>query len=110
MCATFNPRKKTVKCALCNDVFHRSCVGFTRHQAEVIQRWLCQTCLGRNPDIPAPDAVMEIDLVKYISQYRANKTVLKIIPKGAAFCVADALQKLLDRVIRERSHLAWGKL
>ena len=109
-CATINHRKKVVKCALCKDVYHRSCVGLTRNQAEVIQRWLCSTCLGRDPDVPVPDAVMEIDLVEYISQCRKNKTVLKIIPKGAAFSIADALQKLLDRVIREKSHIAWGKL
>ena len=33
-----------------------------------------------------------------------------IIPKGAIITVADAIQKLLDRVIQEGSLTAWGKL
>ena len=36
--------------------------------------------------------------------------VLRVVPKGAIFCVADALQKLLERVIREGTPYAWGRL
>ena len=33
-----------------------------------------------------------------------------MVPKGAIFSVADALQKSIERGIREESPLAWGKL
>ena len=51
-----------------------------------------------------------MDLVEYISKCRTSHRALKIIPKGAAVCAADAMQKLLDGVIHEKSRLAWGKL
>ena len=35
---------------------------------------------------------------------------MRIIPRGAVICVADALQKIIDSTIREGTALAWGKL
>ena len=46
----------------------------------------------------------------YITECRSKGGVLLIIPKGAIITVADAMQKLLDRVIQEGSLTAWGKL
>ena len=84
--------------------------GLSRNQAENIPRWLCLACLGRSNDVLDPVAVESIDLVEYISQCRNNRKPLKIIPESAAFYVVDALQKLLDKVIRDKSEFAWGKL
>ena len=107
-CLTVNSRKKTVNCFGCGRCYHRSCVGLSARQAEGIPNWSCPGCLGW---VAAPAEIdQEFDLVEYISKCRTNVGVLRIIPKGAAFCAADALQKLLDGVVRDKSPLAWGKL
>jgi len=109
-CLTRNLRKKTVKCYGCERKHHRSCVGLTARQADGIPNWSCPDCLG-SVGIPThPRTDQDIDLVEYISQCRTRSRVLRIIPKGAAICVADALQKLLDGVIQDKYVLAWGKL
>ena len=59
----------------------------------------------RRPEIQA-----DVDLVDYMTRCRAAGRAVRIIPKGAVICAADALQKLLDCAIREKSLIAWGKL
>jgi hypothetical protein len=53
---------------------------------------------------------MDVDLPEYVSRCCSNARALRIIPRGAIICAADALQKLVDRAIREKSPLSWGKL
>ena len=106
-CLTVNNRKKTVTCINCGRCYHRTCVGLSGRQADGIPRWSCLVCLGR---AIAPARVDEVDLVDYVSKCRAGRGALRIIPKGAAFCAADALQKLINGVVRDKTQLAWGKL
>ena len=109
-CLIVNNRKKLITCHRCEHVYHRSCVGLSARQADGIPRWTCPGCLGRVGEPILPESDREVDLVEYISKCRTSHRALKIIPKGAAFCAADALQKLLDGAIQVKSRLAWGKL
>ena len=106
-CNSVNSRKKVIHCAACNGVYHLSCMGLTRNQAAVIVRWTCLGCLGRTE--PEQRAEPDVDLARYITECRSKGGVLLIIPKGAIITVADAMQKLLDRVIQEGFLTAWGK-
>lgn len=107
-CLCVNNRKKSIVCATCNGDFHLTCVGLTREQANVLSRWLCPTCLGRTEPVAQVD--LDIDLVEYITLCCADARVIRIVPKGAIFTAADALQELLERAIRDKSRLAWGRL
>jgi len=109
-CLAINPRKRTITCVSCTKVYHLTCVGLTKLQANVISQWHCPGCMGRTGDDPPNAARQEVDLGEYISQCRSDIRVLRIIPKGAIISVADALQKSLDHILRENSSLAWGKL
>ena len=108
-CLTIKVRRKTVSCHTCKRFHHRSCVGLTRVQAENINRWLCSNCLGRNITNTTEDQA-DFDLGEYLSQCFSNTTALRIIPRGAIICAADALHRLLDQAAREKSLLSWGKL
>ena len=45
-CGVVNRRKRLVKCDTCGCLFHLSCVGLTRAQAEDFGRWNCEQCRG----------------------------------------------------------------
>lgn len=107
-CQVVNSRKKAVSCGLCEGFYHLSCAGLTRAQAAVIARWLCPRCLGGAGAVSVP-VQPDIDLGEYIKKCRRVR-VLRIIPKGAVISVADALQKLIDQAIRDKSFLSWGRL
>lgn len=109
-CSTVNTRKQIIACGSCRKVFHLSCVRLTRNQARTIPRWCCSECLDRGGAVNIVGDPLQADLVQFIAQCRANSRVLRIIPKGAIICVADALQKLFDRAIGENTPLAWGRL
>ena len=101
-------RKRAVSCGLCEGYYHLTCAGLTRAQAAVIARWLCPACLGVAGTVIAP-ALPDIDLEEYIKKCR-HVRVLRIIPKGAVISVAEALHKLIDLAIQEKSSISWGRL
>ena len=94
-------------CESCHSVHHMTCVHLTRAQARVITHWRCAACRGR--DTADAEESEVINLEEYISRCSQVPSV-RIIPRGALICGADALQKLLDSAIREQSLLSWAKL
>lgn len=79
-------------------------------QAAGIPRWACAECRGVEAGGIAPSIDPWVDIEEYITQCRTRQSVLARVPKGAVICVADALQRLLDHAMRERSHLTWVRL
>ena len=45
-CRVVNRRKRRVRCANCDCLFHVSCVGLTRAQADAFGRWNFEQCQG----------------------------------------------------------------
>ena len=103
-----NRRKRLIKCDTCGCLFHLSCVGLTRAQAEAFGRWNCEQCRGV-ARVPARAENPPIDLVGYIGRCHHSLRVLNRIPKGAVIPVADALQRLI-REAHRGSEIACGRL
>ena len=108
-CGVVNRRKKLIRCDTCKCLFHLSCVGLTRAQAEAFGRWNCEQCRVVSR-APARAETPPIDLVGYISKCHHSLRVLNRIPKGAVIPVADALQRLIREALDRSSELAWGRL
>ena len=108
-CGIVNRRKRLVKCDTCGCLFHLSCVGLTRAQAEAFGSWNCEQCrcVAR---VPARAETPPIDLVGYIGRCHHSLRVLNRIPKGAVIPVADALQRLIREALDRGSEIAWGRL
>ena len=85
-----------IRCDTCGCLFHLSCVGLTRAQAEAFGRRNCKQCRGA-ARAPARVETPPIELVGYIGRSHHSLRVLNRIPKGAVIRVADALQRLLGR-------------
>ena len=107
-CELSNSRKKGRQCRTCDNFFHLSCVGLSQAQSSTFVHWTCRGCLEQTAATPV--VTSQVDLVEYLSLCRNRVRVLRIIPKGAVISVADALQKLLNRAVREKTPLAWGRL
>ena len=99
----------TGKCDTCGCLFHLSCVGLTRAQAEAFGRWNCEQCRGV-ARVPAKAETPPIDLVGYIVRCHHILRVLNRIPKGAVIPVADALQRLIREALDRGNEIAWGRL
>ena len=89
-CGVVNRRKRLLKCDTCGCLFHLSCVGLTRAQAEAFGRWNCEQCRGV-ARVPARAETRPIALVKYVGRCHHSLRVLNCIPKVAVTPVADAL-------------------
>ena len=98
-----------IRCDTCGCLYHLSCVGFTRAQAEAFRRWNCEHCRGV-ARVPARAETPLIDLVGYIGRCHHSLRVLNRIPKGAVIPVADSLQRLIREALDWSSDLAWGRL
>ena len=108
-CGVVNRRKRLVKCDTCGCLFHLSCVGLTRAQAEAFVRWNCEQCRGV-VRVPVRAETPPIDLVGYIGRCHHSFRVLNRIPKGAVIPVADALQRLIREALDRGSEIALGRL
>ena len=104
-----NRRHVGETCDTCGCLFHLSCVGLTRAQAEAFGRWNCEQCLSV-ARVPARAETPPIDLVGYIGRCHHSLRVLNRIPKGAIIPVADALQRLIREALDRGSEIAWGRL
>ena len=89
---------------ICECLFHLSCVGFTKAQAEALGRWNCEQCRGV-ARVPARAETPPIDLVGYIGRCHHSLRVLNRIPKGAVIPVAEALQRLIREALDRGSEL-----
>ena len=108
-CGVVNRRKRLVKCDTCGCLFHLSCVGLTRAQAEAFGRWNCGQCRGV-ARVPARAETPPIDLVGYIGRCHHSLRVLNRIPNWAVIPVADALHHLIREALDRGSEIAWGRL
>ena len=106
---SLNSRKRLIKWDTCGCLFHLSCVGLTRAQAEAFWRWNCEHCRGVER-VPAKAETPPIDLVGYIGRCHHSLKVLNRIPKGVVIPVADALQRLIREALDRGSEIAWSKL
>ena len=93
----------------CGYLFHFSCVGLTKEQAETFGRWNCEQCRSV-ARVPSRTETPPIDLVEYIGRCLHSLRVLNRIPKEAVTPVADALQHLIREALDRGSELAWGGL
>ena len=106
-CGTVNSRKRCCRCRECDTLYHLTCVGLTRAQADAIPHWSCASCRGVAGG-NAPAATLSVDLVELLSDLK--HPVLPRVPKGAVHCVAEALHKLLDRAMESRQLRNWVRL
>ena len=90
-------------------LFHLSCVGLTRAQAEAFGRWNYEQCRGV-ARVPARAETPPIDLVGYIGRCHHSWRVLNRIPKGAVIPVVDVLQHLIREALDKGSELVWVRL
>ena len=90
LCIVVNWRKRLIKCDTYGCLFHLSCVGLTRAQAEAFVRWNCEQNRGV-ARVPARAETPPIDLVGQIGRCHHSLRFLNQIPKGAVIPVTDAL-------------------
>ena len=108
-CGVVNRRKRLIKCDTCGCLFHLSCVGRIRAQAEASGRWNCEQCRGV-ARVPARAEIPPIDMVGYIGRCHHSLRVLNRILKGAVIPVADALPHLIREALDIGSEIAWCRL
>ena len=106
-CGVVNRRKRLINCDTCGCLFHLSCVGLTRAQAEAFMRWNCEQCQGV-ARVPTRAETPPIDLVGYIGRCRHSLRVLNHFPKGAVIPVPYALQRLINEALNRDSEASLG--
>ena len=110
-CKVVNDKKWHVSCGECNRHHHLTCVGIKRAQVAALGRWLCAVCRGLVAE-PEPNLQPSQlpDLEEYLSGCRSRLRVLARIPRGAVIPVADALRKLLQEALQQKTQLQWLRL
>ena len=113
-CNTNNRLKKTITCAHCGLLFHRSCVGVTRRQAEEVPRFLCSACTT-SPSTQLSSQVIanglsENDFTNYIHSLQTKLRPVLRIPKGARGAFAKGLSSLVSDILQNRTDLCWQRL
>ena len=109
-------RKVLIECNRCGNNYHRSCVGITKKQAEQISLYTCRPCSrGPNPHNQEPQnganqTNHHFDFLQHLASCKSNLSLLGNIPRGARITAAEALNDLINDVIRTNSSLAWMKL
>ena len=113
-CGTINTHKPLIPCYLCRGQYHISCVGVTKKQAKII-KYSCPTC--RDATAPYSEseneghqASPEFDLSNYLKTCRSNISIINHIPRGARITAAEALNELINEVIRSNNSISWSKL
>ena len=77
--------------------FHRSCVGLTRRQTDVLTLWSCDGCQGlRNPTpVSQHDNNSPENFPNYFCNLKNSNSVIVGIPKAGLNSAAGALDTLL---------------
>ena len=104
-CGVVNRSKRLNKCDACGCLFHLSCVGLIRAQAEAFGRWNCEHCRGV-ARVPTGAEIPPINLVGHIGRCHQSLRVLNRIPKRAIIPMADELQRLIREALDSDSVLA----
>ena len=92
-----------------------SCVNITRIQASTIHRYSCASCRkvtgpNREPSTADNQTDPEFDLLQHLITCKSNLSLIGNIPRGARITAADALNDLINDVIRSNTPTAWSKL
>ena len=114
-CGEINTRKGLIECTQCGSRYHMSCVSITKIQAKKIGRYSCKPCrkvTGSNREPSAADIQTdpEFDLLQHLITCKSNLSLNGNIPRGARITAADALNDLINDVIRSNTPTAWSKL
>ena len=114
-CLEINKKKKLIECAKCGSNYHRSCVGITGRQASEIGIYTCPPCMGfttpnRAPSEEANQNSANFDLLHHLKTCKANLSLLGNIPRGARISAAEALNELVNDVIRSNMSVSWMRL
>ena len=111
VCGVINNRKRHVGCGDCGKQYHLTCVGLKRAQADALGRWLCAVCrgVGVNPQQGLQPQRLP-DFEGYLSSCRSRMRVLARIPRGAVIPVADALRRLIQEALEQKTQLRWLRL
>ena len=119
-CTTKNNRKRKIKCKNCKTWWHLSCVHITRSQAAALAQWWCPDCM--TDDGPSDSRSIlsqppfctnvfeDPDIADTIAKLKRSCRVIPRIPRGARIQVAEALTKLIETALDEKSAAAWSQL
>ena len=80
-----------------------------------ISLYSCPPCRNTNPHVREPQnganqTNHHFDFLQHLASCKSNLSLLGNIPRGARITAADALNDLINDVIRTNSSLAWMKL
>ena len=114
-CGQINSRKPLIECTQCGSHYHRSCVRITRYQANQIPRYKCAPCRNvtapnLEPSRDVNQTTPEFDLLHHLMTCKSNLSLIGNIPRGARITAADALNDLINDVVRSNTSLSWAKL
>ena len=104
-------RKILIECNQCGNNYHRSCVKIKKKQAEQISLYSCPPCRSTNPHNREPQnganqTNHHFDFLQHLASCKSNLSLLGNIPRGARITAAEALNDLINDVIRTDSSLA----
>ena len=112
-CLEIRKRKPLIECSKCGSNYHMTCVGVTRAQAKEISLYTCKTCR----DVIAPNHAShddqsnpEFDFLQHLQKCKGNLSLLGNIPRGARITAAEALNNLINDVIRTNTSISWMRL
>ena len=108
-------RKRLIECAKCGGNYHRTCVGITGRQAIAIAVYTCPSCRdvitpNRAPPEEANQSNADFDILHHLKTCKANLSLLGNIPRGARISAAEALNELINDVIRTNTSISWMRL
>ena len=120
-CTEISKRKCKIQCDKCQNWWHLTCVPIKKAQASALTQWWCPSCLTDDassqvsPDVSRPsvhisDESGHIDITEAIAKLRKNRNVISRIPKGARIQTAEALTKMIETALDEKSNGAWFQL
>ena len=114
-CGITNTRRPTIPCTLCMGKYHITCVNVKRVEARALTNYSCPTCRNATASNSEPgndgqQTPAGFDLPKYLKTCRSNVSIINHIPRGARIAAAEALNDLINEVIRSNTPRSWAKL
>ena len=129
-CTSTSKRKRHIRCYVCGQHWHLSCVHLTRAQADTLGCWWCPTCVNNSsansapsqPTLPLttcqsqpapqspPSQDTELDLALLLANLKQTRPVVRRIPRGARIAAAEALSLLIDSAVDSGTSTSWSRL
>ena len=100
-CGVVNKRKKLIRCDTCGCLFHLSCVGLTRAQAEAFGRWNCEQCRGAvSGPSPLEWALMFVFLILVAAVGGWTAGVCTACPANTVLAAFQRIRQWIDMIKR----------